>query len=167
MTDTEHATAPAPTEDETQSIHAWARADDDPELSEVSERRSWKLPVTLVALAAAAAVTVGAVQMWPHHDVKPQVKAVNAAAVAYSIAMAQPPKPPSTDDKFIADLSARWGMITDRPGEIHDGISVCGLMARGATRAAIQQDMVNKHVNTPADAEFFVNTAVNNYCPPL
>lgn len=138
---------------ETQSLNAWSEADD---LLE-PQRRSWKLPVTLAILAAAVAAT-SLFMAWPH-PTAPNIQQPPASVAA------QPPQPLTADDQFIADLASHWGPIPDRPQTIHDGLSVCSLLARGANKTTIEQDLVNKKILTTPDAEFFVNTAAAHYCP--
>jgi Protein of unknown function (DUF732) len=158
-------TAPAPSHGETQHIHAWADEDDlEP------QHRSWKIPVSLAVLAAAAAVTTAVVTAWPRQE----PLHVEAHAVLPAPAAAAPAVPaPSTtqagnsyDDQFITDLSQQWGRpIPDRPQVIHDGLSVCSLLARGASKVSIEQSLVDKHILDAPDAAIFVNTSAQHYCP--
>ena len=161
------ATEPAPCEDETQSVYAWSHTDDDDTL--LIQRRSWKLPLAAAILAATGLAAAG-ITVWPHHSTLRNPAAPPQAAPHSSIAPAPAAAPPApqaitTDDQFIAELASHWGPIPDRSQVIHDGLSVCSLISRGADKPTIEHDLVNKKVLDEPDAEFFVNTAAAHYCP--
>jgi hypothetical protein len=90
--------ADAATEGETQSIHAWALADDEGD-TDLFHRRSWKIPAAVAAAAVAIAtgIGVGAV-IWSHRhpgSASPSVQHDQGPP-------APPPLPQDPDAKFIA-----------------------------------------------------------------
>lgn len=75
--DAGHTLAANIADGETQSIHAWSREHDD--ATELLGRRSWKLPIALAAITAAAAITAGVIQLWPHQTAPASQTPVAAA----------------------------------------------------------------------------------------
>ena len=66
ISDVEHTLAADIADSKAQGLYAWSENSDDE--TELIQRRSWKLPIALAAMAIAAASTVGVVKAWPHHS---------------------------------------------------------------------------------------------------
>jgi hypothetical protein len=97
------ATEAAPSEDATQGIYAWSESSDDDSEVVAVHRRSWKLPVTLAALATAAAVITGIVMVWPKAK-PPLPEQKPAAAPVVPAPPPQNPRPLQRDSRGIPIL---------------------------------------------------------------
>jgi Protein of unknown function (DUF732) len=155
-------TVAAPSEDETQSLHAWSQEDDVTEVVDYRPR-SWKLPALVALLAASAAVTAGLFLAWPQSAGNPQVtpSKPQAAAPIKPITAAQTP-----DQRFIALVQQRGFRIISEPLAIKAAHAVCVDEHNGYTDPEIAQQLVK---TTPgADlkaAAIFVDTAHEVFCP--
>lgn len=180
MDDTEAAepvlehTAPAPTEDETQGIYAWSH-DDETEAApeQPPPRRSWKLPVTLAAVAAAGAITAGVVMAWPHARPTAPVAGPTPSTTTPTPLRAKqlpdaPPAPMNPDDRFIAKLKTQgWtDTVPNRQSAINGGHQVCTNLAGGADFPHVVHDILRGTDNINIDtATYFAETAIDAYCP--
>jgi hypothetical protein len=157
------ATEPAPAEDATQSIYAWSEhADDDTELI---QRRSWKLPIALTALTAAAAITTGVAMLWPAKTTPPPSQTPPAAA--------------SPDIAFINLINDRLkgtpgfrGAQYGDPDAIATGHLVCEKMSTmwptygpNARRQIIQWMVTEGGAPSQPVAATVENSAEHAYCP--
>lgn len=162
------ATAPAPSADETQHIYAWSH-DDDTELA-TTQRRSWKLPIALASLAAAAAITTGTIIAWPeHHIVATQTPTapVAPAPVPTRTVEPAPPAPLTPDQQYLAALDKEGLKPIGNPAAaIKAAHGDCDYLAAGHTRAeAVQHYTVNNPGLTQADLATVIDLAAQTYCP--
>lgn len=149
-------TEAAPSEDATQSIHAWSQTDDDDTELVITHRRSWKLPVITAALATAA-VAGGIYQVWPQqHSAPAPARTVSA-----------PPKAQTPDERFLSLVQQRGFHVYVPSMSVHAAHDVCTAETQGFSDPAIAQGVVN---STPSmdmkTAAAFVDTAIEVYCPP-
>lgn len=169
------ATAPAPSADETQHIYAWSHDDDDTELA-TTQRRSWKLPIALASLAAAAAITTGTIIAWPEHHIvaaqTPTAPAQISPAPERPLKIADPspaaPMPPPTpDQQFVAALE-KEGLkpVGDPAVAIRNAHRTCDYLAAGHTRTqAVQYYTAGNPELTPAELATIIELAAQTYCP--
>lgn len=172
--DAEHTLAAEIANSETQSIRAWSQASaDDTEIAEAPGRRSWKVPVAVATVAAAAAVVAGVVQLWPHHST-PKTPAAVAAPPEVKTQSAAPALAPA-DKTFIDSLNA-YGLSgkTDKRGPaqyqaemIAFGRSMCRLLTDdGLTLDQVVQAAYEKSpALTEVQAHVVVDYAIAAYCP--
>lgn len=150
-------------EAETQSVYAWAQ-DDDAD-TEVVVRRSWKLPVMLTVLTAAA-VAGGVIYALPHGKPQPAPTPTTTRA-------AVPPaptttRPPSPDEQFVSLFRSRGGLV--EPGReqmvIDEARGVCARLDQGEAEEQLIRDML---AGTPGmtryTAELFTDSSIDVYCP--
>lgn len=162
-------TAPAPSQDETQSIHAWADDDDD---TEIVRHRSWKIPVSVAVLAAASAITAGVVMAWPQHH----IVAAQPPAAAQPVPVLVPDRPLKTvdqpppltpDQQFLAALNQE-GLkpIGDPTVAIKAAHETCDYLAAGHTRTqAVQHYAANNPELTPTQLATAIEITAQTYCP--
>jgi hypothetical protein len=168
------AAGTAATDSETQSIHAWALDSDDTE--PVSHRRSWKLPIALASLAAAAAVTTGVVMAWPqqqhpHHPAPPQpTKAAEPTVIRADADKAPQYVPPTDPDGRFAWLLREQGIPVQIPQDVAidgaQGRAICVRLSHGETDQQMMQDiMAGTPGISPHDAWTWVDNAIAVFCP--
>ena len=159
------ATEPAPSQDETQSVYAWSQEGDD---TQIIGRRSWRLPITLAALAVAGLATAGVVTVWPHHST-PKNPAVVAAPPVVA-----PPAPElamaPADKKFIDSLKAYGFKINDAKqtaDSIAQGRGICQLLSLGEPSDLVIQEMHDEKMPqlSLAQTHIVVDDAIAAYCP--
>ena len=148
-------TAPAPSEDATQSIYAWSQDDAD---TEVVRRRSWKLPVAIASLAAVAAITAGVIAFWPHHDAEKTPLPAQTHA-----------QPANPDAQYLNALrSVGATPLLDRGNDTAVGLGhvTCDALAQGITKQEAA-DSIARHMPqlTPAQDQYLVDQAAAAYCP--
>jgi hypothetical protein len=164
-------------EDQTQSLHAWSQADDGEAITEYIPRRSWKLPATVAAVAACAAIAAGAFLARPHTPAPtPPTAAPTAAAPlptqeaptpAPTIAASPPVKPMSLDDRFIALLKQRNVIVVSPLLAINGGHKTCAYLAQGHSAREIAEAETRATPGANLNTEnTFVATAQEIYCPP-
>lgn len=154
-------------EDETQSLHAWSQADDGEAITEYIPRRSWKIPATVAAIAASAAIAAGVFLAWPQNATKPQVAPAKPQVVAPAIPASPPVEVQSPDQRFIALLKQRNVVVVSPPLAINGAHETCTDLGQGYSAREIAEAGVRA---TPAEnldtAGTFVATAQEVYCPP-
>jgi Protein of unknown function (DUF732) len=156
----EHTLAADIADSETQSIHAWSQEGGD---TERLSRRSWKLPIALAALATAAAVTAGVVELWPHQS-------AHAAPPPPAAAAAPAPLLTDPDARFLALWRQRSSYKTTDPSKLQ-GVwqnvhTIRGDLSAGRSQESIIRDVLNKHPEvTRSYMEMFVKTVIDAYHP--
>lgn len=161
-------------EGETQSIYAWSQSNDDGTNVVVApQRRSWKIPAAVAALAAAAAVTVGVVvQEWPRHSAPAALAPVPLASASQAARPAPaaipsrlPAKATDPDSRFVALMKAQ-GLETGTDAQVAGaGRQVCQSLTDGPTFAQVVNGIVYRSGVTHADATKFAEAAIDVYCP--
>lgn len=134
------ATEPAPAEDPTQSIYAWSEHSDDD--TEIFQRRSWKIPVAVAALATAAAVTTGVVMLWPEKTTPPPAQTPSVVAAPPPVVV-QPPPPQTPDQRFISLLEQRGYHVASPALTIRSGHLVCDELADGTSTPQLVQNLLD------------------------
>lgn len=159
------ATMPASTQDATQSIAAWSQEDDYTELAVQPHQRSWKIPITLAALAAAAAITTGTIQLWPH-PTPPAGPTTSAPTIHPPKAAAPPTQPPQTpDQEFLALLRKRDIDVINPTTAINAAHGICTSEKQGEPDQQIAQELANGSPGLNLDsANVFVITSHEVYC---
>lgn len=173
MDDAEPTQAADVPDDETQSIHAWSQADDAAtDLAVTEDPRSWRLPLALAGIAAAAAISVGAVVTWPHHPAATHPTPAPTAAPTTPVAQptlnmstSPPALPEDPDQRFLALLDRRGQIVVSAPLAIHAGHWVCTAEAQGFTDPQIAQNLVDGTPGGDLRTEsVFVDTAREVFC---
>lgn len=165
-------TLAAPSEDETQSIHAWSQEDAATEVVEYRPR-SWRTPLLIAAAAVAAICTAGVVYeintavdggatnplVAPE---KPQV----AAPAKPSIVPSPPIQMQSPDQRFLNLLQQRGVKVVSPPAALAGAHDVCRLESEGHNAREIAQAFANVTPGADFNTEgVFVMTAEEIYCP--
>lgn len=159
----EPSTEPAASQDTTQGVYAWS----DDETGVWERRRSWKLPIALTVLTAAAAIA-GVVELWPRPATPPP-----AAAKPSPTTTAPTIDPVNVDAAFI-NLYHQRGYQESTPGQtpalIFTAHQVCMARSSGEPATDLIADFVKDNAtNTPpatqGQAQVFVNTAIDAMCP--
>lgn len=152
-------TLAAPSEDETQSLHAWSQEDSVTEVVDY-RTRSWKIPALVVTLAAAAAVTAGLFAAWPESATKPQV-----APTQVAIPSSPPVQVQSPDQRFIALLKQRGLKVYSESMAINAAHAACTAEAQGRPDSEIAAQFVaSSPLMDLKKATIFVYTAHEVYC---
>jgi hypothetical protein len=160
-------TVSAQVEDETQSLHAWSQEDTATELVDYRPR-SWKIPATIAALAAGAAITAGLFMAWPSAT-KQQVAPTKSQVAA-------PAKPaiPSTpsiqsqnpDDRYVALIQQRGMDVISRTQTINAAHWICEQHKNGYPASQIAQAIIDATPGmTMKGAAIDIDTALEVYCP--
>jgi hypothetical protein len=156
-------------EDETQSLHAWSMADDGEAITEYIPRRSWRIPATVAAVAASAAIAAGAFLAWPQSGTNPLVapSAPQVAAPTHpSIAPSPPVQSQSPDQRFMALLDQRGVDVVSPLLIIKGAHKTCTDLANGYSATTIAEAFVRATPNTNIRTQaIFVQTAQEVYCP--
>jgi hypothetical protein len=159
-------TLAAPTEDETQSLHAWSQED----TAEVVDYRprSWKLPALVVTIAAAAAVTAGLFLAWPSAT-KPQVaptKPQVTAPAKPAIPTSPPVQSQNPDDRYVALIQQRGMDVISRTQTINAAHWICEQHKHGYPATEIAQAIIDSTPGmTMKGAAIDIDTALEVYCP--
>ena len=159
------ATEPAACEDETQSVYAWSSSEGDD--TEIIQRRSWKLPLAAVMLAAAG--LAAGITVWPHHSTLGSPAAPPQAAPHSTAPAAAAAQPADPDAHFFA-LLANGGYRLSKPGDkqeaIVSGHEVCRARHDGNDADWILQHWIDTNPqSTPDTMRLFVYSAFDAYCP--
>lgn len=164
------ATEPAPANDETQAVYAWSNDSDDTELI---RRRSWKLPLAAVIVAAAG--LAAGITVWPHHSTLRNPAAPPQAAPHNSVAP-KPAEPVDPNARFLAAYQ-KAGYKEEFPGQtfhlLDQARDICAAHQSGEAEPQLVEDMFNDFVGqgaantdrTRLQAKMLVDTALNSMCP--
>jgi hypothetical protein len=158
---------------------AWSEDDDDDDELVSTDQRTWLMPSVCAALAALAVVMVSAVWFITTHSARGSAVSVARGAPSSSAVVVPtvPPVDPSSvpnavsqdkDSRFLALMATQHLAPHFMDGITEVAQWECGQIAQGEeTKAGAIHRIVSGGGDpiTWEQAEFFVNTSVDIYCP--